>query len=310
MELLGEYLKRIRESRNLTIDAVAAKTKISLSYLNAIEKSRFDDLPGDVFTKGFLRTYARFLSIDEKDIIERYNQWVREFRAPDKKAEETIPKEEEKKGDAAENKKIIQIAGAAAVILLVILAVIFLRKEEPVKKAEERIDRKPKSEKTVIKEKENDKIVQGEAGVRDEQGPSTDKTDKKDASPIQQQQVAQVKKEKKGLSLVIKAIEPSWLTVTIDNKDKKDMLLQPEERIILKAEEGFLLTLGNAGGVEIEFNGKKLEPFGPPGRVVSNILLAKEKIGHKKTAPAIKKPAAPKEEGKEDGALSPHQDSQ
>ncbi|MBI3354480.1 MAG: helix-turn-helix domain-containing protein [Nitrospirae bacterium] len=308
MELLGEYLKRIRESRNLTIDAVAAKTKISLSYLNAIEKSRFDDLPGDVFTKGFLRTYARFLSIDEKDIIDRYNQWVREFRAPDKKAEETIPKEEEKKGDAAENKKIIQIAGAAAVILLVILAVIFLRKEEPVKKAEERIDRKPKSEKTVIKE--NDKIVQGEAGVRDEQGPSTDKTDKKDASPIQQQQVALVKKEKKSLSLVIKAIEPSWLTVTIDNKDKKDMLLQPEERISLKAEDDFLLTLGNAGGVEIEFNGKKLEPFGPPGRVVSNILLAKEKIGHKKTAPAIKKPADPKEKGKEDGALSPHQDSQ
>ena len=64
---------------------------------------------------------------------------------------------------------------------------------------------------------------------------------------------------------MIKAIEPSWLTVTIDNKDKKDMLLQPEERIILKAEEGFLLTLGNAGGVEIEFNGKKLEPFGPAG---------------------------------------------
>lgn len=280
MELLGEYLKRIRESRNLTIDAVAAKTKISLSYLNAIEKSRFDDLPGDVFTKGFLRTYARFLSIDEKDIIDRYNQWVREFRAPDKKAEETIPKEEEKKGDAAENKKIIQIAGAAAVILLVILAVIFLRKEEPVKKAEERIDRKPKSEKTVIKE--NDKIVQGEAGVRDEQGPSTDKTDKKDASPIQQQQVALVKKEKKSLSLVIKAIEPSWLTVTIDNKDKKDMLLQPEERISLKAEDDFLLTLGNAGGVEIEFNGKKLEPFGPPGRVVSNILLTKEKVSRKK----------------------------
>lgn len=311
MELLGEYLKRIRESRNLTLDAVASKTKISLSYLNAIEKSRFDDLPGDVFTKGFLRTYARFLSTDEKDIIERYNQWVREFRAPDKKAEEAIPKEEEKKGDAAENKKIIQIAGAAAVILLVILMAIFLRKEEPVKKIEERIDKEPKSEKTVIKE--NDKIVQGEAGVRDIQGHSTDKTDKtdkKDEVPIQQQQAAQVKKEKKGISLVIKATEPSWLTVTIDNKDKKDMLLQPEEKISLKAEEGFLLTLGNAGGVEIEFNGKKLEPFGPPGRVVSNILLAKEKIGHKKTAPPIKKPAASKEEIKEEGAQSPPQNGQ
>lgn len=270
MELLGEYLKSIRESKNLSLEAVAAKTKISLNYLNAIEESRFDDLPGEVFTKGFLRSYARFLSIDERDIIKRYDDWAMKFKAPEKEIEEVIKKE--KKEEIKDRRKIIQIAGTASVIFLAILTVIFLRKEEPVKKADERIDKKPKTEKIVAKE--NDKRMEGEIASKEGQPLSPDKKNTETPPP----QAAQVKKEKNSLNLVIKATELSWLAVTIDNKDKKDMLLQPKEKISLKAEESFLLTIGNAGGVEIEFNGKRLDPFGPKGRVVTNILLTKEKI--------------------------------
>lgn len=290
MELLGEYLKRIRESKNLSLEAVAAKTKISRNYLNAIEESKFDDLPGEVFTKGFLRSYARFLCIDEEDIINRYSQWKKEFISPDSKIEELISKKDELKRSRDIRNRAAQIIVPLTIILAIIFAFLFLKKEEPIKKVE----------------KEKKGVKTERIAAKDDKGAATQVADKKDVEKPAQQ-VEQPKKEKNSMALIINANEQSWLMITIDDKEKRDMLLQPGEKISLKAEKNFLLTLGNAGGVDIEFNGKKLEPFGPKGMVVSNILLAKEKIGHKKAAPAIKKPAAPKEEIKEDGAESPPQ---
>ncbi len=291
MEPIGEYLKSIRKSMDASLETVAAKTKININYLNAIEEGRFNDLPGEVFVKGFLRSYARFLGIGEADVINRYNQFKKETKETvplENKSEEPAQKDEILKLDI---KKITPIIGSIIVIFLIILAILFLRTESPVKKAEKREDKKVKTEKTEkAVEKPKDVI---EAPVQ--------ALDKKEAEPpAPQPKIEQVKKEKGGLSLVINAAEQSWLMITIDDKEKKDILLQPGEKISLKAEKNFLLTLGNAGGVDIEFNGKRLEPFGTKGRVVSNILLTREKIRRKKAEPVANEAAAPKEETKKE----------
>ena len=75
--------------------------------------------------------------------------------------------------------------------------------------------------------------------------------------------------------LEIEAMEPSWLEVTIDDAPVREALLRPGEKIRWKARDRFLLTLGNAGGVKVSFNGKPLEPFGPTGKVVKGILLVR-----------------------------------
>lgn len=300
MEPLGEYLKGIRKSKNASLEAVAAKTKININYLHAIEENRFNDLPGEVFTKGFLRSYARFLGVDEADIVDRYNQLRKETKetAPlESKAEDLIQKAEAVKLDT---KKITPIIGSAAVIFLIILAILFLRTEAPVKKAERQEDKKVKIEKT-------EKAVEK---AKDVSEAPLQAVNKKELEPAPQPKTEQVKKVKNSLTLIINATEQSWLIITIDDKEKKDMLLQVGEKISLKAEKNFLLTLGNAGGVDIEFNGKKLQPFGPKGRVVSNILLTGEKISRKKTEPVIKKTDVLKEKNKEEGIQSPPQDSQ
>lgn len=301
MEPIGEYLKRIRKSSDTSLETVAAKTKINITYLVAIEDGRFNDLPGEVFVKGFLRSYARCLGISEADVIYRYNQLRNETK-------ETVPLENKaadliQRAEAVnlDTKKITPIIGSAVVVFLIILAIIFLRSEEPVKKAEKREDKKIKIEKTEkAVEKAKDVI---EAPVQ--------ALNKKETEPAPQPKAEQVKKVKNNLALIINAAEQSWLMITIDEKEKKDILLQPGEKINLKAEKSFLITLGNAGGVDIEFNGKKLEPFGPKGRVVSNILLTREKIGRKKAESAIKKETdVPKEKDKNEDVQSPLQDSQ
>src|SRR3972149_302610 len=69
METIGEQLKRVRKVCGYSLEDVARVTKINLLYLEAIENDDFAKLPGETFLKGFLRSYARFLGIKEKEII-------------------------------------------------------------------------------------------------------------------------------------------------------------------------------------------------------------------------------------------------
>jgi cytoskeleton protein RodZ len=73
--------------------------------------------------------------------------------------------------------------------------------------------------------------------------------------------------------LRVQAKAATWLRVTIDNQHAKEILLRPGQVVEWSAGEGFTLTLGNAGGVEVTLDGHGLPPFGKSGQVVRNIRL-------------------------------------
>lgn len=63
-ETVGRTLKKAREEKNLSLDEVSRATKIRKEFLIAIEEDRMDALPGDVFARGFIRSYGDFLGVD------------------------------------------------------------------------------------------------------------------------------------------------------------------------------------------------------------------------------------------------------
>jgi hypothetical protein len=71
---LGEFLRRERELRQVTLDEIAERTKISRRYLEAIEEDRYDRLPGEAFVRGFIRSYAQVVGLDPEDALLIYNQ--------------------------------------------------------------------------------------------------------------------------------------------------------------------------------------------------------------------------------------------
>jgi cytoskeletal protein RodZ len=73
-ETVGTFLRRLRESRALTLEAVALETRISVMYLRQIEQNRFEALPGEVFVRGFLRAYARAVGVDPARVILAYER--------------------------------------------------------------------------------------------------------------------------------------------------------------------------------------------------------------------------------------------
>jgi hypothetical protein len=70
----GEFLRRERELRHISLDDVAERTKISRRYLEAIEEEQYDRLPGETFVRGFIRSYAQSVGLDPADTLLRYNQ--------------------------------------------------------------------------------------------------------------------------------------------------------------------------------------------------------------------------------------------
>jgi cytoskeletal protein RodZ len=72
LEAFGEKLRRQREQRGITLEAISSTTKISTRMLRALEEEHFDQLPGGVFNKGFIRAYARQVGLDEEEAITDY----------------------------------------------------------------------------------------------------------------------------------------------------------------------------------------------------------------------------------------------
>ena len=68
-ETIGEYLKRERESRQISLKEISEATKISVARLRLIEENRFDELPAEVFVKGFIKNYAEYVGLDMNEVM-------------------------------------------------------------------------------------------------------------------------------------------------------------------------------------------------------------------------------------------------
>jgi cytoskeletal protein RodZ len=71
-DTFGDHLKREREMRGVSLDEISAATRIATRFLAAIEDEQWDQLPGGVFNRGFVRAVARYLGLDEEDIVAEY----------------------------------------------------------------------------------------------------------------------------------------------------------------------------------------------------------------------------------------------
>lgn len=73
---LGEKMREAREERGITISEVAEQTRISPLYIESIEKDDYKPLPGGIFNKGFLKSYARYIGFDEHEALQEYSKLV------------------------------------------------------------------------------------------------------------------------------------------------------------------------------------------------------------------------------------------
>jgi cytoskeletal protein RodZ len=71
-ETIGSLLKQKREGRNMSVAELSRVTRIPAPALESIEADRFDDLPGEVFVRGFLKSYAQAVGVVPQEVLARY----------------------------------------------------------------------------------------------------------------------------------------------------------------------------------------------------------------------------------------------
>src|SRR3989442_5672318 len=76
MPTLGEELRRKREQREISLAEIAEATRIGTRFLKAIETDNFSILPGGIFTRSFIRAYAKHVGMNEDEAIGLYLQQV------------------------------------------------------------------------------------------------------------------------------------------------------------------------------------------------------------------------------------------
>ncbi len=69
---LGTYLREIRERQGLTLEEIAAETRINCRFLRAIEEEAWEEFPAEVYLIGYLRAYAEAVGLDPGEVLARY----------------------------------------------------------------------------------------------------------------------------------------------------------------------------------------------------------------------------------------------
>jgi cytoskeleton protein RodZ len=124
MGSFGEDLKKAREAKGVAIEAIAAATKISTRYLQSVEQEQFDQLPGGVFRRSIVRSYARTAGLDEEEWVRRYLEVSHENVGPTEEDQAWMAFAENvgraRGGEAHANSSMARWAGVVALLLLVI----------------------------------------------------------------------------------------------------------------------------------------------------------------------------------------------
>ncbi len=72
MPSVGQFLREQREERGMSVEEISRATRVPVSSVERIESDRFDELPGEVFVRGFLKSYARALGVAGDEVLARY----------------------------------------------------------------------------------------------------------------------------------------------------------------------------------------------------------------------------------------------
>lgn len=73
---VGRFFHKSREEKKVSLESVARETRIKMDFLQAIEEDSFQLIPCETYVRGFIRSYARFLHLNQEDFINLYNLQV------------------------------------------------------------------------------------------------------------------------------------------------------------------------------------------------------------------------------------------
>jgi cytoskeleton protein RodZ len=263
----GEHLKRERELRGVTLDEISTATRIATRFLEAIENEQWERLPGGVFNRGFVRAVARYLGLDEEDILAEYSQAAGE--------RSNIPVWTGSPPDVAPEQPWLAWILAGVVILSIAGGGVFAVKRIVAWRVARRAGH-PAPTVTVPSPPPatSPQGASAEPAVPQSDLPSTPSAPAPPDPPDPAS--ARTTKATSGravaLELKIEAAKTTQVTVDADDRRIFDGPIPGGENHTFKARIKFLVSADDSGALSLQLNGQTLAPIGPPGRAGKIVL--------------------------------------
>ena len=297
MQSFGAYLKDERESRKISLDEISRATKIRRAILEAIEQDQGETLLPEAVVKGFIRTYARHIGLDPKEVMATY--------AEKQRGDETPVKERPRPDGKHRLPAKYVFAGGICVLIIVIIPLLFFSFSErgPREGSQEVVLTTPITEQITMVSSEDmqasPSLPSGEepiplqtdtAGVEEvEEVKKEEVQDVQEAAPevsevdagieAGEDVVAVQEEEPMPVSdhtLVITASERTWIQIKEGSSLPFDVILFPGDSFTRTSSQQLAVVIGNAGGVTVSFDGEKMGSPGKVGEVVRLTLPSPE----------------------------------
>jgi cytoskeleton protein RodZ len=285
---LGALLRSEREKRGLSYDQITEVTRLRKHYVEALENEQWDDLPPAVFVRGFIRSYTQALGLDEKRALDLYESIMPDESASPKPLE--VPPKVKKDRPVL----LFFLLGALAIGIFIWQGYPPSDKAPPQKKSlsvSTEMEQPPagESEEPALVGEEFASVSEAPESV-EEQGviptdaePNTvpeDASEPGEGLPTEEEQAeppadealstdSPLEPDAAAELLVLKGTvnAKTWLRIYVDDQEPKEYIFHPGSRPQWKAKKGFHIIIGNAAGMEFDFNGKQFANLGKLGQV-------------------------------------------
>ena len=263
MKSFGERLKLEREKRAITLEQISNSTKIGTRMLQALESENFDQLPGGIFNKGFVRAYARHVGLDEDQAVADYL----EASGQNSPAGDAVLVAEEPEPPPAPARRMPLGWAAAGLLTVAVTLTLWSRwhRQEP-EQAPAPAAAQPEATSASVAAKSPASVVPNPIS-----SPSTAPSKQPDnpaPAPTPPSPTNLLPGTSTGeFTVVIRAQEESWVSIQVDDSPAlEDTLIAGTQRAI-HARKQVLIKAGNTGALDFVFNGKKLPSQGDYGEV-------------------------------------------
>ncbi len=274
MAQFGDQLRQQRLARGISLAQIAAETRISARYLEALERHDIKHLPGALFARSFARQYANHVGLDfshiEAEVAATFpNEEVSPMSTtqPAQQGIHIKPLNEWLNLDSSAGRRLWRPLLTLATVLVACSGVYWGWQRAILgvgDSVEAQIAREASIPPTKLPGNPSDALpVSPLATVSDtsstEAGP--------DPASTTSLELQAPPGSSAGVSVRVVATQETWVSITANGKRLFRGVLQPNEARLLTGVEKATMIIGNAGGVDVQTDGRSIGPIGPPGQV-------------------------------------------
>lgn len=286
----GTFLRQAREKRGISLQQVSATTKISARVLESLERNDPRKLPGGIFSRAFVRSYAREVGLDPEVAVERFVAAFPEQATTESEPATVVPDDpesfESRRRAAA---TILQLVGISVVIVVIVVLYYSLRRTEPppVRVVSEAAQQQPPSTPASppgaqpgTGREASAQVAATASGAPDGQaaGGVTPAATTTAAAGVPSVPAAAPPAAPAGpatdapLTVGITTTDACWLSLSVDGTRVVARTLEPGEHVSYPVRASVTIIAGNAGALSLTLNGKAARSIGGPGQVVTTTI--------------------------------------